>query len=209
MTTFRTRIFVVAAVWYLTASLSQASMVFNKTYTSSPGNPSSELTTINSILGTSLTYLDKWDGEYGEWEEDGDFDLESYVTVDQPSGDESASISWDLSGTGYILEAILLKDGNGANLSPTPEDLGGNQLYTLYTVSSDQYTIGGSTNLPNGLAEFFHDSNMTNAYDKGISHITFFGDAAPTPEPVIPEPGTIAIWGVLLGIGLLFVKRRK
>ena len=54
---------------------------------------------------------------------------------------------------------------------------------------------------------------MTNAYDKAISHITFFGDAAPTPEPtpepVIPEPGTIAIWGVLLGIGLLFVKRRK
>ena len=162
--TLSMRVLGAVALWCSITSLGQASMVFNKTYTNSPGNPSAELATVDSILGSSLTYLDKWEYDFGKWVEDGDLDLDSYVTVSQPSGSASASLSWDLTGTGYILEAILLKDGNGSNLNPTPENLGGNQLYTLYTVTTDQYTIGNSTNLPNQLAELFHDSSMANAY---------------------------------------------
>ena len=76
MMTLSMRVLGAVALWCSITSLGQASMVFNKTYTNSHGSPSVELATVDSILGSSLTYLDKWEYDFGKWVEDGDLDLD-------------------------------------------------------------------------------------------------------------------------------------
>ena len=46
--------------------------------------------------------------------------------------------------------------------------------------------------------------------DNNGSHTTVFKSTPGGGEgPVVPEPGTIAIWGVLAAIGAVVVRRRK
>jgi hypothetical protein len=96
-----------------------------------------------------------------------------YFTVDMVSGN-SWDISWNLTGSGFTLDGVLIKDGVE---SP------GHQLYRFYGVSADETLIGSGT-------VTFDDPI------KGISHVSFFGSPGGSQ---VPDGGTTA---ALLGLAL-------
>lgn len=135
------------------------------------GDPESEADWIEGETGASdLVYLwktDATDGAVGP----GGFS----VSLNDPDAG-TAQVSWDLTGSGFELYYILLKDGN----------VDGKFLYSLYGVSEDQRILSGGKQTVD-----FGD------YEKAISHISFFGK----PGTSVPEPSLI----LLLGIGLSVV----
>jgi hypothetical protein len=116
--------------------------------------------------GTSLTFLSKF--------EPGCTTGNCALDIDVDIDGSSAEISWDLTGTGITLGAVLLKDGNVQGLG---------HLYTLYSVTADQAVTSNGIQIAE-LPE-----------DRGISHISFFSGGVPN----VPEPMTL----VLLGLGML------
>jgi hypothetical protein len=105
----------------------------------------------------------------------------SYFTI-AGVGTTEATISWDLTGSGYQLLYVLIKDG----VHPTAG--APNSLYRLYEVTNDQYF---NSNGPQTVGFTFN---------REISHISFFG----TPGVPVPEPTTLLLLGAgLLGIGVL------
>ncbi len=150
-----------------------------RTVSSVIGNPTAEGNYIESDQGLSfdLTYLNKFD--YGSGFDNGGALVSSFFTVSPNSGETAnATISWDLTGTGFLLNYVFLKDGRD----------GDNFLYHLYGVTADQTTIGGGDVTINGR--------------KGISHIAFYGSQGTTTT--VPEGGaTAALLGMALcGVGL-------
>jgi hypothetical protein len=95
-----------------------------------------------------------------------------YFTINMVSGN-SWDISWDLTGSGFQLDGVLIKDGvAGPN----------NHLYRFYGVSADEVLVGSGT-------VTFDDPV------KNISHISFFG----SPSGQVPDGGTTVM---LLGAAL-------
>jgi hypothetical protein len=138
------------------------------------GSPTAEASFIETdqSLSYNLTYLNKF--EYGSGWTGGGAVSSSYFTITPNSGETAnATISWDLTGSGYLLHYVLLKNGRS----------GAFHLYHLYGVTADQYLIGGGDVTING--------------EKGISHIAFYGVQGTTS---VPEGGTTL---ALLGLGLV------
>ncbi len=104
-------------------------------------------------------------------------------------GNTSATISWDLTGTGYQVNYVLLKDGSTGGPN-------GQQIYHLYGVTADQVLVGG------GMVD------MGGSYTaKQISHISFFGN----DPPGVPDGGTtLMMLGMALsGLGAIARRCKK
>lgn len=145
-------------------------------------NPSSEISVIEASNASliPLTYLARVNFNDNGTTKPGEGDYASYFTVSSFSGDPAtATVAWDLTGTGFTLEAVAVKTGR--------------QYLNIYTVSDDQKTLG------------LGDSVLAPDGKDSISHITFFGKQAPITPPGtdIPDGGaTFALLGLgAVGIG--------
>jgi hypothetical protein len=158
-------------------------------FTNGPiGNPSQELDYLQTHGGGSYqpTFLPATSQFLGKFEagggvENGAIDIDTYVTVNVVSG-STWEISWNLTGSGFTLDGVLIKDGNVQGLG---------MLYRFYGVSADEALIGSGT-------VTFDDPA------KNISHISFFGSPG---GGVVPDGGTTVM---LLGaaLGALGIVRR-
>ena len=102
----------------------------------------------------------------------------------------SWDISWDLTGSGFGLDGLLIRDGKIPDTD--------NMLYRFYGVSADETFVGSGT-------VTFDDPV------KNISHISFFGSpGSPTQQHGVPDGGTtvMLLGGALsvLGMARRYVK---
>ena len=180
----------VAAAALVAVSFSaQADLIVENTYTlENPlTNPEAELEFVETELDLNdLVYLDKYGvGDTPPWDGGGAIAGSEYfqVTIDGSTG----TVSWDLTGSGFELRAVLVKDG-------VIVDEG--HLYNLFSVTPEQW-------LKSGPEDIFFGASLEDNIDKDISHVTFFGVRA----MAVPAPATL----LLLGTGLLvlgLVRRR-
>ena len=136
------------------------------------GNPPDELSYLQNNGGPYLPATSQFlfkqnkdgtkDGTFGQ-----------YFTVTKITGD-TWDISWDLTGSGFLLDGLLIKDGQVQPLG---------MLYRFYGVSADETLIGlGTVTFDNPV--------------KDISHVIFFG----SPGGSVPDGGTtIMLLGAALG----------
>jgi hypothetical protein len=150
-------------------------------FTNGPiGNPASELNYLQTNGGGSYqpTFLPATSQYLGKFErngpiENGAIDIASYVTINVVTGNTWV-VEWNLTGSGFTLDGLLVKDGNVQ---------GSGMLYRFYGVSADETLIGKGT-------VTFDDPV------KNISHITFFGSPGGNG---VPDGGTTVM---LLGVAL-------
>jgi protein with PEP-CTERM/exosortase system signal len=141
------------------------------------GNPDAENTYLqnNGHLPATSQYLGKFNRNDDNTStiENGAINISTYVTV--VFSGNSATISWNLTGSGFTLDGLLIKDGNVQ---------GKGQLYRFYGVSADETTEGSGT--------VIFDNPV-----KNISHITFFGSPGGNG---VPDGGTtVMLLGAALG----------
>ncbi len=165
----------------LTLCASSHALLIERIELPKQGNPTAEATKIAAAditgIGTDpLTYLAKWEGSLtGTYSSN--FSISDYIE----STPATALVKWDLTGTGFLLEAVAVKTA---------------QTMLIYSVADDQELkdlIGQTVHAPEN-----KDS---------ISHITFFGRRG---KVSVPDSGsTLALLGVaLLGaIGLCRFKK--
>jgi hypothetical protein len=117
--------------------------------------------------------------------ENGAINISSFVTITETAAN-TWTISWNLAGSGFTLDGVLIKDGNVQ---------GKGHIYRFYGVSPDQATEGSGT--------VTFDNPV-----RGISHITFFG--SPGGNGVPDGGATVMLLGAALGsLGMArrFLKR--
>jgi VPDSG-CTERM motif len=132
----------------------------------------------NNYLDECCQYLGKFEAGTGWSTKDPGalLNISNYITVTQTSG-TTWDISWNLTGSGYTLCGVLIKDGAGGQP--------GDQLYRFYDVSADEALVGSGT-------VSFADIGR-NGFN--ISHISFFGCAG-----AVPDGGTtVMLLGAALG----------
>ena len=151
-------------------------------FTNGPiGNPAAELNYLQTngggsyqptFLPATSQYLGKFNSGGGI--EDGAIDISAYVTINVVSPN-SWVVTWNLTGSGFTLDGVLIKDGNVQ---------GQGMLYRFYGVSADETLVGKGT-------VTFDDPR------RSISHITFFGSPGGNG---VPDGGTtVMLLGVALG----------
>jgi hypothetical protein len=151
-------------------------------FTNGPiGNPAAELNYLQTngggsyqptFLPATSQYLGKFNSGGGI--EDGAIDISAYVTINVVSPN-SWVVTWNLTGSGFTLDGVLIKDGNVQ---------GQGMLYRFYGVSADETLVGKGT-------VTFDDPR------RSISHITFFGSPGGNG---VPDGGTtVMLLGAALG----------
>jgi len=160
----------------------QANLLVGDAFTTNGpiGNPSADRAYLQShggpdyqpfFLPQSSVYLGKENA--GVKVENGAINLTQYITITETNS-QTWHISWNLTGSGFTLDGILLKNGN---TDPT------HTLYKFYGVSADQTLIGSGDVT---LADF----------NKNISFAEFFG----SPGGTVPDGGTtVMLLGAALG----------
>jgi hypothetical protein len=144
-------------------------------FTNGPiGNPDAELNYLQTHGGGSYqpTFLPATSQFLGKFNSDGSIEngainISTYVTVNMLSGN-TWEISWNLTGSGFTLDGVLIKDGNVQ---------GSGMLYRFYGVSADEALIGSGT-------VTFDDPT------RDISHMSFFG----SPGGQVPDGGTTVMF---------------
>jgi hypothetical protein len=122
------------------------------------------------LLPATSQFLGKFEAEGGF--ENGAINISQFVTINQISG-TTWEISWDLTGSGFTLDGVLIKDGA----------IDQQELYRFYGVSADEALVGSGTV---SFADLGRD----------ISHISFFG----SPGGAVPDGGTtVMLLGAALG----------
>ena len=123
----------------------------------------------NLLPGTSQ-FLGKFEDNGFE---NGAINISQFVTINQVSGN-TWEITWNLTGSGFTLDGVLIKDGRIQ---------GAGELYRFYGVSADEALIGsGTVTFDNPIRD--------------ISHISFFG----SPGGQVPDGGaTVMLLGAALG----------
>jgi hypothetical protein len=164
---------VVAAAISAAGVSAQAHTVFFETFDAHPDDPTTTATQVGGEVGLTLTDFFRYDSTH----------LTSpYITVTPTSTTGEVTISWDFTGSGFVLGAVYIKGGSN----------GGN----IYTISSDETVIGSGT---------IH-TPLTGGSDKfaGISGIDFLVGTSTR----VPDGGATAM---LLGTALsgLALMRRK
>jgi hypothetical protein len=149
-------------------------------FTNGPiGNPAAELNYLQTHGGGSYqpTFLPATSQFLGKFNDDGSIEngainISTYITLNMVSGN-TWEISWNLTGSGFTLDGVLIKDGNVQ---------GSGMLYRFYGVSADEALIGSGT-------VTFDDPT------RDISHISFFG----SPGGQVPDGGaTVMFLGAAL-----------
>src|ERR671919_1043713 len=151
-------------------------------FTAGPiGNPQAERDFLVSTgrLPATSQFLGKFNPGGGS--EDGAIDISQFVTINVVSGN-TWDISWNLTGSGFTLDGVLIKDGNVQGFG---------FLYRFYGVSADEALIGSGT--------VTFDDPVRN-----ISHISFFG--SPGGQGVPDGGATVMLLGA--GLGALGMVRR-
>jgi VPDSG-CTERM motif len=162
-------------------------------FTNGPiGNPSAELNYLQTHGGgiyqpTFLPATSQYLGKYnaGGPFENGALNISQYVSINVISGN-TWEVSWNLTGSGFTLDGVLIKDGNVQ---------GKGHLYRFYGVSADETLVGSGT--------VTFDNPV-----KNISHITFFG--SPGGNGVPDGGATLMLLGAALsalGVARRFVLR--
>jgi hypothetical protein len=124
-------------------------------------------------LPATSQYLGKYN--QGGVVENGAINISSYVTITETTAN-TWQISWNLTGSGFTLDGVLIKDGNVQTKG---------HIYRFYGVSADEALIGSGT-------VTFDDPV------RAISHITFFG--SPGGGGQVPDGGTtVMLLGAALG----------
>ena len=139
----------------------------------------------NGYLPATSQYLGKFESNAnGGGHEDGAINISQYVTVTQTTS-TTWNISWNLMGSGFTLDGVLIKDGTSG--------VHGQSIYEFFAVSADEKLSGSGT--------VAFDGAFTG---KNISHISFFGSPG---GQGMPDGGTTVM---LLGAALstLGVARR-
>ena len=135
-------------------------------------NPDTEMAHLQSqsmLPGTSQFLFKQnndntTDGNFGQ-----------YFTINMVDGN-TWDITWNLTGSGFTLDGVLIKDGS--------IDHGGTQHFRFYGVSDDEITSGAGT------VEFVNPV-------RNISHVVFFGSEGSTN---VPDGGsTVMLLGAALG----------
>lgn len=152
-----------------------------------PGGPAAGASFIEMDQGLppgSLVYLNRFQTDTNDFTNDGAVDGSHFGTT-LTDDDANATISWDLSNTGFQLSYVFLKDGRTGN--------GGPVLYHLYGITPDEVF--------NSMGNQFVTINGTNP----ITYLTFFGVPG---SPTVPDGGTTLL---LLGLafGVLELTRRR
>jgi hypothetical protein len=145
------------------------------------GNPAAELNYLQTNGGGSYqpTFLPATSQFLGKFNsgggiENGAIDIASYVTITVVTANTWV-VQWDLTGSGFTLDGVLIKDGNVQ---------GQGMLYRFYGVSADETLVGKGT-------VTFDDPR------RSISHITFFGSPGGNG---VPDGGTtVMLLGAALG----------
>jgi hypothetical protein len=117
--------------------------------------------------------------------EDGAINISQYVTITETASN-TWEISWNLTGSGFTLDGVLIKDGRVQ---------GKGHIYRFYGVSADEALVGSGT--------VTFDDPVRN-----ISHISFFG--SPGGNGVPDGGATLMLLGAALGsLGMArrFLKR--
>lgn len=170
--------FLAMGMLFLGIQASQATVINLGSLDGVGGNPGDEIDAIKGEFYDDeycLEFLAKF-GEDGEIE--GDF--ADFFTVDFDGA--SATVSWDLTGTGYLLKNIAVKSADNLNVYEVAPDQG---LADSTVVQSDSFNAKG--------------------VQQDISHISFFG----CPGESVPDGGaTIALLGLAV-LGLTFGRRFK
>jgi VPDSG-CTERM motif len=123
------------------------------------------------LLPATSQYLGKFNAGGGF--ENGALNISQFVTINVINS-STWDISWDLTGSGFTLDGVLIKDGRVQ---------GKGHLYRFYGVSADETLIGSGT--------VTFDNPV-----RGISHISFFG----SPGGQVPDGGTtVMLLGAALG----------
>lgn len=180
---------VVAAIVLVGATVASADVVFIDTFhTEGPiGNPADELAYVeaNYDVLDDLVYLTKTgssDGALGDGSPE--------ISVSGVPSSTEATVSWDLSGTGFVMAYILLKDGS---------DVDGH-LYTLFGVTADQQVSSNGDQLVWFVEEPCGAFPECGDIEKAVSHITFLGRGGGTS---VPEPTSMLLLGLgFAGVGL-------
>jgi hypothetical protein len=125
----------------------------------------------NGYMEDCCQYLGKFN--QGGATENGAINISQYVTVSYSADGQTATVTWNLAGSGFNeLCGILIKDGGNPD-----------QLYGFYGVTADQVLAGS------GSVSF-------SLQDRQISHITLFGCAG----GAVPDGGTtVMLLGAALG----------
>jgi VPDSG-CTERM motif len=118
-------------------------------------------------------FLGKFEAEGGF--ENGAINISDFVTINQISG-STWEISWDLTGSGFTLCGVLIKDGEGG--------VQGESIFSFFDVIDNEELTGSGT------VEFTGDFA-----GRDISHISFFGCAGPVPD----GGTTVMLLGAALG----------
>jgi hypothetical protein len=155
-------------------------------FTASPiGNGQAERDFLVSTgrLPATSEFLGKYNA--GGAFENGAISISSFVTVTEVTGN-TWNISWNLTGSGFTLDGVLIKDGRVQ---------GKGHIYRFYGVSADEALVGSGT--------VTFDNPV-----RDISHITFFGSPGGNG---VPDGGTtVMLLGAALGsLGMArrFLKR--
>jgi hypothetical protein len=135
----------------------------------------------NGYIDASCQFATKW--EAGTGFEDPSNPFNQYFTITETAGD-TWHITWDLTGSGFELCGVLIKDGA----------IDQQQLYRFYGVSADELLVGEG------------DVSFADL-GRDISHISFFV----RPAGGVPDGGTtVMLLGAALGsLGMArrFLKR--
>jgi hypothetical protein len=183
----KTALSAICAAGMLAAAASAQAHLIDLGYLLASGvnpTPAQETAWINSVFPSpTLSYLDKWTPPTDAW----DTSFHSGGVLDGVyNADLSATLTWDLAGSGFGLYYVLVRDGNNqAN----------KDVYHVYQVSIDQH-IEDVT----GQAVVYFDQNLPGVGYKGISSVSWFGASASVPD----GGATVALLGfALLGISSL------
>jgi hypothetical protein len=143
-------------------------------FTAGPiGNGTAENTFLqnNGFLPATSQYLGKFNSNGAI--ENGAINIDTYVNV--TFAGNVATISWNLTGSGFTLDGVLIKDGSVQTKG---------HIYRFYGVSADEALVGSGT-------VTFDDPV------RAISHITFFGSPG---GGQVPDGGTtVMLLGAALG----------
>jgi hypothetical protein len=173
---------IAAIVAVLIAGNVHASLVLVGPLNPDPDNasPAKELEAIQEQYAGNddLLYFQRWNTSGNSGSFAESPGIGSY-TFNPPGNVSTMDITWDLTSTLYELAYVLVKGG---------------QVWNLYSVTADQ--VKDSL----GPQSIYVESDG----NPKVSHVSFFGVRS---TAVVPEPGTIAVWGLLAVTGYFGMKK--